>query len=116
MDFSPDFQVIEPGLKNTIAVEVDLTSIGCFQKTIFLFGKQFGDARTGRTFMQLNGTALTARIVLQLAPGGIEGITNGNVDIRMGALLAGFVAFDERCLRSFRQSPTSPLLSVLARD
>src|SRR6516164_1473834 len=64
MDFSPDVQVIEPGLKNTVAVEVDFTSIRCFQKTIFLFGKQFGDARTGRTLMQFNGATLTARIVL----------------------------------------------------
>src|SRR6516162_11231973 len=49
---APTSKVIEPRLKNTVAVEVDLTSIGCFQKTIFLFGKQFGDARTGRTLMQ----------------------------------------------------------------
>src|SRR5918992_1454827 len=85
--------MIKAGLQHTISMEVQFAAIGRLEKTVRLGGKELGDARERRPLMYFSFAATAAHIILQFAPGGIEGIANRDVYVLMGSVLARLVAF-----------------------
>ena len=101
MHFMADFQTIEYRRQHAILMKINFPPIGRLKKTIILDRKNLDDAGERRRLVDFYLAALAPRMVLQVAPGGVEGIADRDLDIFVGRMLARLVELGEILLRFF---------------
>src|SRR5436309_210863 len=65
--FRSHFQQVEISIENTIAVKINFTPVGGFEKPILFFGNKTDDARVSRRMIVFNFPSSLPRIVVELA-------------------------------------------------
>ena len=111
-----NFQPIEASVWNTVPMHIDFFARGADEETVIPLSKQGGDTADIRRLMCFSLAARSARMILKLAAGGIEGVANRNLNILMGVMLSRISVHDDLAARKrqMNRDMIDPTLAMLA--
>src|SRR6516164_3881320 len=100
-DFIADLKLVEPAVRDAVAVEVDLVAVGAQDKAAILLGEEPRDPSVVGHRVQLDVSASLANVVFELPAGRVESIADSDVDILMGMVCCGIAADDDLAAGNF---------------
>lgn len=104
--FLSSFELLEEVIRHAITMKVDLTAIAARDEAVICLGMKFRDDSMGWDFVLLHLTGPFADNILKLPPRGLEGVTDGDVNVLMSPGGSGFSAYDDvRSIGNYEMNP-----------
>jgi len=94
-DFIAHRELVEPAIRDTVAVKVNLVTVGARDKAAILLRKEAGDPSVVGHRMHFDIAAPLANVVFEQPAGGVKGIADRDVDVLMRLVRRGITADDE---------------------
>lgn len=80
-----DLELVESAVCDAVAVEINLAGLGAQNEPVVFLREKPADAPVIGHRVHFDLAPTNARVVFELAPGGIEGVVNGDVNVLMVA-------------------------------
>jgi hypothetical protein len=85
-DFRADRQMLEFRIQETISMKIDQSAIRCQDSTKALVEMKFCNCAVGRRLVRLHIPPPDSDVVLQLARGGINGVTDSHINVLVAVI------------------------------
>jgi hypothetical protein len=79
--FIADRELVEPAIRDAVAVEIDLVAVGALDKAAILLGEEPRDPPMVGHYMQLDVPASLANVIFEQPAGGDERIADRDKDV-----------------------------------
>jgi len=100
-DFIADRELIEPTIRNAVAVEIEFIAVDAQDEAAILLGQEPSDQSMVGHRVQLDISPSLANVVFEEPAGGVESIADRDVDVFMGMVCRGIAADDDLAAGNF---------------
>ena len=120
-DLIANGQLVEPAIRDAVAVEIDLAAIGAQNKAAIPIGEETRDAPMIGHRVQLDVAASLANVIFEQPARRVERVANGDIDILVRMVRLGITADHDLAPRNFEidthpEQMTLLVAGVLAFD
>src|SRR5271166_4565934 len=107
-------ELVEPTVRNAVAVEIDLVAVGAQDETAILLGEKACDPTVVRHRVLLHLASPLANMIFEQPAGGIESVADRDVDVLMRMVFRGIAADGDLAAGNFKVDADPEQIALMA--
>src|SRR5271167_902448 len=93
-------ELVEPGIRDAVAMEIDLVAVGAQDEAAILLGEEACDPTVVGHRVQLHLASPLPNMIFEQAAGGIESVADRDIDVLMRMVCRGIAADSDLLARN----------------